>query len=573
MSTVPSNQGFGAELSSVLQPERLPVVYPLGVPKTLNYPRIPANGLLERAAGLIPNRVAAEFLGSSRTYSEVNEAANRFAAWLQSKGIQSGDRVAILLPNCPEYMIALNAIWKAGAIAVAVSPLSVAADVKQLLELTDCKTVVCLDFLNRLLDEATVNSTIWVSLRNYMPAWKQAGYLAALWQKSGRVRFPETDRETWFWSAVKHSSGNLIPVESLPKSDPAYILSTGGTTGNPKAVTLSHRNIVANAWQQMAWAGSTMGEEKMLAVLPFFHSYGMSTMLASGCALGATLIMKPRFDTRQAVEAIEVHRPSVFHAVPAMLAAMNKRLRKRPADLTSIKWVISGGAALPVETAQEFAQHSGAMVVEGYGLSEASPVTHVGPLDGGNVNGTIGLPLPDTQCRIVDLATGNSDVPAGEVGELIVKGPQVMLGYWKNPAATDSAIRNGWLHTGDLACQLTGGFYRIVDRKKDLIITSGFNVYPADVEQVLRECELVEDVAVVGVPDEERGELVKAFVVLKHGCRWDPAQLDRYCKSHLAAHRRPKVWEVVKDDLPRNFLGKVIRRELRTETTSSGANS
>lgn len=573
MSTVPSNLRSGADLPDVLLPSKLSLGYPLGVPKTLQYPPIPANGLLERAAGLVPNRVAAEFLGSSFDYGQINESANLFAAWLQSKGIQSGDRVAILLPNCPEYMIALNAIWKAGAIAVAVSPLSVAADVKHLLELTACKTVVCLDFLNRLLDEASVHSTIWVSLRNYMPTWKQAGYMAALWQKSGRVRFPETERETWFWSAIKDSSGHLIPVESLPNSNPAYILSTGGTTGNPKAVTLSHRNIVANAWQQMAWAGSTMGEEKMLAVLPFFHSYGMSTMLASGCALGATLIMKPRFDTRQAIEAIERHRPSVFHAVPAMLAAMNKRLRKKPADLTSLKWVISGGASLPADTAQEFAQHSGAMIVEGYGLSEASPVTHVGPLDGGNVTGTIGLPLPDTQCRIVDLETGNFDVPVGEVGELFVRGPQVMLGYWQNPAATGSAIRDGWLHTGDLACQLPGGFYRIVDRKKDLIITSGFNVYPADVEQVLRQCELVEDVAVVGVPDTERGELVKAFVVLKQGCRWDPTQLDRYCKSHLAAHRRPKIWEWVQDDLPRNFLGKVIRRELRTETTSKGAQS
>ena len=573
MSTVPPSQRIGTGAASVFDSGVLPTVYPLGVPKTLSYPNIRANCLLERAAGLLPKHVAAEFLGHSFDYRDTNEAANRFAVWLQNMGIQAGERVAILLPNCPEYMIALNAIWKAGAVAVAISPLSVAADVKRLLELTGCKTVVCLDLLKRLLDEANASSTVWVSLRHYMPTWKQAGYLAALWKKSGRIRFPETEHEIWFWSAIDQATGELIPVESVPGTDPAYILSTGGTTGNPKAVTLSHRNIVSNAWQQMAWAGSTMGEEKMLAVLPFFHSYGMSTMLASGSALGATLIMKPRFDTRQAIEAIERHRPTVFHAVPAMLVAMNKRLRKKPADLTSLKWVISGGASLAVETAQEFAQHSGAMVVEGYGLSEASPVTHVGPLDGGNVTGTIGLPLPDTLCRIVDLETGDRDVPVGEVGELIVQGPQVMLGYWQNRAATESAIREGWLRTGDLACQLPGGFYKIVDRKKDLIITSGFNVYPADVEQALRECECVEDVAVVGVPDSERGELVKAFVVLKSGCRWDPGQLDRFCKSHLAAHRRPKLWEQVKDDLPRNFLGKVVRRELRTNAISTGAQS
>lgn len=224
---------------------------------------------------------------------------------------------------------------------------------------------------------------------------------------------------------------------------------------------------------------------------------------------------------------------------------------------------------MPQDIAEEFAAHSGALVVEGYGLSEASPVTHVGPLDGSNVTGTIGLPLPDTQCRIVDVESGQRDVPDGEVGELIVRGPQVMLGYWKNPAATAETIRDGWLFTGDLASR-SRGVYRIVDRKKDLIITSGFNVYPADVEQVLRQCEVVADVAVVGVPDAMRGENVKAFVVLKPGCSWDQRILQKFCHEKLAAHRRPRLWEHVQE-LPRNFLGKVVRRQLRqVPATASG---
>lgn len=574
MSTVPSNrdssqQRIGIETGQVTS-------YPVGVPPRLRYPNIPAWGLLDRAQRNLPDKVAAEFLGREFTYTQIHTATTRLAAWLQQRNVQAGERVGILLPNCPEYLISLNAIWRAGGVAVAISPLSVPADVRSLLQLTDCRTVISLDLLSGLLPpshrrrEEQARRTLLVSLNRYLPAWKQPPYLVARWARTGRLRFPNHGSQTWFWDAVRDSHAELIPVETLPATDPAYILSTGGTTGNPKAVTLSHRNVVANAWQQMHWAGATLGEETLLAILPFFHSYGMSAMLATGMALGAKLIVQPRFHVGQALRAIERHRPTVFHAVPAMLAAMNRRLRKRPADLSSIKWVISGGASLPTETASEFTAHSGALVVEGYGLSEASPVTHVGPLDGTNMAATIGLPLPDTECRIVDMETGHRDTRPGEVGELIVQGPQVMLGYWNNPQATEQAIRDGWLYTGDLAIRTSRGFYKIVDRKKDLIITSGFNVYPADVEQVLRQCEVVADVAVVGVPDEQRGEIVKAFVVLKAGYEWDPARLERFCVQELAAHRRPRAWEHVRNDLPRNFLGKVVRRELRDSSTVSG---
>lgn len=542
--------------------------YPRGVERHLEYPNIAAWEILSRTAKKYPNRIAVEYDGTTFSYRQIDEAATRLANWLQYRGVLAGRRVAILLPNCPEYFIALNAVWKAGGVAVAISPLSVPADVRNLCEHTDCHTVVTLDLLSGLLPKELCEHTLFVSLRPYMKRWKQLFYSAAVWRRTGKFRVATSADDVWFWDAVDASGTELTPVETLPAMDPAYILSTGGTTADPKAVTLSHRNIVANAWQQMNWLHpySTGKPETMLAVLPFFHSYGMSTMLATGPALGAKLIMQPKFDAKRVLDAIENQRPTVFHTVPAMLSALISRLRHDPRDLSSLRWVISGGASLPPTTAFEFENYSGARVVEGYGLSEASPVTHVGPLDGSNETGTIGLPLPDTECRIVNIDRIDQDVAHGEVGELLVKGPQVMLGYWKNEKATAAVMQDGWLRTGDLARRTPRGFYQVVDRKKDLIITSGFNVYPADVEEVLREFEDIQDAAVIGVPHRDRGEIVKACIVLRKGVRWDQSRLEKFCQRRLAKHRRPKLWEHVKDDLPRNFLGKVIRRELRDPT-------
>ncbi|RMF42518.1 MAG: long-chain fatty acid--CoA ligase [Planctomycetota bacterium] len=551
--------------ASTAWPDLAPLRYPAGVPRRLHYPTMPAWGLMERAFQQVPDRTAIDFLGRTWTYRELHEASLRLAAWLQSRGILAGRRVGVLLPNCPEYAIALPAIWRAGGVVVTLSPLAVADDIRRMLELTECDTVICLDVLDPLLAGARdlIQQTVYVSLADHLPALKKAGYLAVRAQRTGRLTFGYGRTEIGFREAITSAPQQWTPVEVLPHRDPAYILGTSGTTGVPKAVTLSHRNLVCNAWQQLFWAGASMGQETLMAVLPFFHSYGMSAILNTGFALGATLVVLPRFHPRQMLRVMVQKRPTVLHAVPAMLAALNKELRQRPADLSSLKWVISGGAALDPAIGQEFAEHTGALVVEGYGLSEASPVTHVGPLDGSNVWGTIGLPLPDTYCRIVDPQDGGQEIPVGQVGELVVMGPQVMLGYWKNPAATDAVLRGGWLYTGDLARCRADGFYEIVDRKKDLIITNGFNVYPAEVEAVLVQCEGVREAAVVGVPDPDRGEIVKAFVVMEPGAAWDPHRMDAFCRQRLAAHMRPRLWERVEGDLPRNFLGKVVRRELR----------
>lgn len=569
MDTVSSGSGYdpfanSENLSSRSKPDRTQNSL-----SRLEYPATPAWDLLERTASQLPDRVATHLFGKQLTYGEANQNAVRLANWLQNNGLEPGDRVGILLPNMPEYLIALNGIWRAGGVAVSLSPMAVSNDIAKLIKLTDCRIVISLDLLtDRFSATQNIRSVLQVSMQRYLPALKKAAYLATKWTQGSSIGIAKIELHD-FWETIQQSNGQPEPVPVEPATTPAYVIDTGGTHEDPKAVTLSHQNLVANAWQQYVWAaeGLTFGQETMLGVLPFFHSFGMSTMLLGGVALGATLLLQPRFDANRVLTAIERHRPTVFHAVPALLSALNRRLKNRTADLSSLNWVISGGAPLPDSVAEEFQQISGARVVEGYGLSEASPVTHSGPLDGTNILGTVGLPLPDTECRIVDAATGK-DLPAGEIGELLVRGPQVMLGYWNNSQATAQAIRDGWLHTGDLATVDKGGYFRIVGRQKDLIITSGFNVYPTDVEAVLKGCELIADVAVVGVPDDQRGEIVKAFVVLNEGHDWDTKQLDGFSREHLAAHRRPRKWEQVHGEIPKNILGSVDRQQLQSKADS-----
>lgn len=529
----------------------------------MQYPDYPAFGLLDRAARLLPTHTACRYYEQSWSYSALACHSRRAATLFRRAGVQPGDRVGILLPNVPEYILAVNAVWYCGGVVVAISPLMVESEVSHLLHATDCRFVIALDMLAHLLIGSQTERVLLVSLRSHLPGYQQIGYFLSRWKSTGHWLLPPTDRVGWFWKELESCEPAAIAPAIDPAHDPAYILPTGGTTGEPKSVTLSHRNLVANAWQQAHWAGATMGQEKMLAVLPFFHSYGLSATLLGGTALGAELILHHRFEAKRAIALIQKHRPTVFHAVPAMLSAMNRRLRGRETKLASLRWVLSGGAPLSAEVGHEFATHTGALVVEGYGLSEASPVTHSGPLDERAKFGTIGLPLPDTTCRIVDVETQTHPVLPGDTGELIVRGPQVMLGYWNDPVATAVALRGGWLHTGDLARQDADGFYQIVERIKDLIITSGFNVFPREVERVLCECPGVRDAAVIGVPDPQRGEVVKAVVVMKEGVRWDANQLNRYCHTHLSAHKRPRIFEQAVGDLPRNFLGKLVRRRLR----------
>ena len=540
--------------------------YPEAVPFSLEYPQIPAWGYLERTAADYGDRVACHYYNQRMTYGELYANARKMAHVLVKLGVKPGDRVGVLLPNTPEMLIALNGIWMAGAVVVAVSPLMVTAEVSALLKTTQCKTVIALDLLlPQLFDgDYQPDLVLLTTISDRLPLVQKLGYSAARIARLGIRSKARDKRCRSFSKELVQGSAIFQPIQQGSIDDPAFILPTGGTTAAPKAVVLSHRNLVSNAWQLHHWGGATMAEETVLAVVPFFHSYGLTTCAMTGTAMAATLVLQHRFVPRRVLRAIETVRPTVFHAVPAMLCQLNKLMRNSKRDHTSINYCMSGGAPLPAIVAEEFAQHTGAIVVEGYGLSEASPVTHAGPLDGTARPGTIGLPLPDTEVRVVDPDTGYRPVGPGEVGEITVRGPQVMLGYWNDPEGTSRAIRDGWLYTGDLAVCDEDGFFRIVDRKKDLIITSGFNVYPSDVERVIKGFPGIEDAAVIGVPDAERGEVVKVVLILERNHKFDRKEFMNQCKAHLAKHKRPRLIEIADGDLPRNFLGKVLRKDLRT---------
>jgi long-chain acyl-CoA synthetase len=354
-----------------------------------------------------------------------------------------------------------------------------------------------------------------------------------------------------------------------PEEDVAILAPTGGTTASPKAVMLTHRNLIANAYQINAWSRMHDQPINVLGVLPFFHAYGLSVCLLSSMVGGWTVHMLPRFDASRMLDLMQRYRIEMVPAVPAMLAAINRKLREKPRDLSCVRAVVSGAAALDPALRLEFSSYGPEGIVEGYGLSEASPVTHTNPIDphGARI-GTIGLPLPDTEARIMDPAAGQEELPHGAVGELVIRGPQVMKGYYNNPAETSRALRGGWLYTGDLASRDRDGYFRIVDRKKDIIKTSGFLVFPAEVEEVLMRYPGVGEAAVIGVPDRDVGEIVKAMVVSKNG-PIDIASLHKHCAAHLSKHKRPREIELL-TELPKNFLGKIQRRKLRENGEAPG---
>ena len=544
--------------------------YPPGITPHLQYPDEPLGWLLERAATRFPRRTACIYYDQKLTYSELLTAARRFACALQQAGLHPGDRVGILMPNTPETIVAFFGTWLSGCVAVALSPLMVAEEVGAFVRAAGCRAVLTLDVLAPLLKDCQAPQpelVVLATLKDRLSRLERFGYA---WVRFQRLGFgpPCPTIKTVTWKDVQNTADRHGNWPKVVPQDLALILPTGGTTSAPKAVMLSHGNLLANAWQLTHWSGGKPGEETMLAVLPFFHSYGLSTCVTSGLVLGATLVLYHRFRTDSVIRLIEKHRPTMFPVVPAMLSALlTQELRGRKRDLSSLKACISGGAPLPMKLAEEFSEIAGCTVVEGYGLSEASPVTHVNPLDGTAVAGSIGLPLPDTDACVVDREFGTKVMPCGEVGELIVRGPQVMMGYYNDEEATSKAIRRDWLYTGDLATCDDRGFFKIVDRKKDLIITSGFNVVPGDVEQVLRNYPGVRDAAVVGIPDDERGEIVKAVLVLERGKKFNPHDFDEFAHQHLAAYKRPRIVETQTGDLPRNFLGKLLRRELRGSQT------
>jgi long-chain acyl-CoA synthetase len=542
--------------------------YSCDMPSVVPYPRAPLSTLLDRAATLFPDHVACTLYGRPTTFAKLNDQAHRLASALIKLGAGPGRHVGVLLPNIPEYLVTLQAIWLTGATALQLSPLMVADEVGHWLTVADCHTVVTLDLLapavSGSLHKGPLEHLVLTTLAQRMAMWRGMLYRFERLRRNGYLRLPR--------DAHRHRFDQLLQVEPLarpvevdPMTDVAVLAPTGGTTASPKAVMLTHRNLLANALQLRNWLGGPDGTGSVLGVLPFFHSYGLSVSMLLSWARVSTLHLHPRFESQAVLKLLLEQQPELVPAVPAMLHALNNAMRGRKDDLSFIRSVICGASALSPQVRAEFESHGVRDVVEGYGLTEASPVTHANLPGSANRPGTIGQPLPDTEARVVDADKG-LDVADGEVGELVVRGPQVMKGYYHNAEATAAVLRDGWLFTGDMARRDSEGYCTLVDRKRDIIKTSGYLVYPAEVEELLLAFPGVAEAAVVGVPDMEKGETVKALVVARSDARLDMEALESYCKEHLSKHKRPRVIELVRE-LPKNFLGKVLRRKLR-ETSS-----
>lgn len=554
--------------------------YEKGVPTTLTYPQTPLYGLLDNAAAEYPDRAAVIFgavahklpgqplLDAALSYRALREAVNRFANALAQMGVKKGDRVAIYLPNSPQFAIAYYGALKAGAVIAPVNPIYTPRELEFILQDSGAETIVALSQFYPKLQEVRAKTklkrAIVANIKEYFPSLLKTLFTLAMEKKEGhRVEIAAGD--LWFQDVLK-SAGTVPPKVDVQSNDDAVLLYTGGTTGLPKAAQLTHHNLLANVVQLRAWIPwAKEGNEGFLTALPLFHSYAMTTCLNMGMLLAGTLILIPNpRDLEHLLKAIDRHKPSFFPGVPTLYTAIINNPNVTKYNLKSIRACLSGAAGLPLEVAKKFGEITGGRLVEGYGLSETSPVVTANPLFGENRIGTIGVPIPDTDVKLFDVETGDKEVAVGEAGELCVKGPQVMKGYWNKPEETAKTIRDGWLHTGDVAVMDADGYFRIVDRLKEMIISGGYNIYPREIEEVLYQHPAVFEAAAIGVPDAYRGESAKAFVVLKPGQKATAEELIAFCKQNLAPYKVPRAIEF-RDTLPKTMIGKILRRELVAE--------
>ena len=538
-------------------------LWPVNVPHQLQYPEIPLHQILSDSAQKYPDRTAVVFYGTEITYRKLDDLAWRFATFLNDLGLSKGDRVALFLPNCPQYIIAFYGTLRAGGVVVPCNPLYKERELAYQLHDSTPNVLVSLDMLyhvalgeDKRKPAAVVLTT---SVRDYLPPL--LSFFAPL-KGVKRHHYPDTKD---LKQTLAATTPRKVDVAINPEEDLAVLQYTGGTTGTPKGAMLTHRNLVVNTTQLDAWSYTSAGTDSVLCVLPFFHIYGLTVALNFAVKSGATMLLFPRFEAKPVLKAINRYHPNYFPGVPAMYANLVNREDIKKYDLSSVRRCLSGAAALPVEILRRFEKLTGATLVEGYGLTEASPVTHANPLDDKSKRkeGSIGFTLPDTEARIVDIESGK-DLQVGEAGELLIRGPQVMKGYWNRTTETRLALRDGWLHTGDIAKVDSEGYFYIVERWKDMIDVSGFKAWPREIEEVLYEHPAVREVSVIGVPDPVKGEVVKAFVVLQPNRRSEikGTELQEFCRKKLASYKVPREIEFV-NELPKSLIGKVLRRVLR----------
>ena len=552
--------------------------YDPGVSVSLDYAETRLDQRLRDTAARYPDRPAIVFFGRTLTYRELDALADRMAGALQELGLRSGDRVSTFMPNCPQVVISYEAVWRAGGVVVPANPLYTAREFAHQARDAGSRFAICLSMMYPRVREArpdtSLEHVVVTGIKEFFPPLLRTLFTVARERKEGhRVDISGDADTSWFQDVLESASAHPVSPAGTP-DDVAVLMYTGGTTGVPKGAVLTHRNLVANATQAGAWSAAAVeGAEIMLTALPLSHSYAMTVCMNHAIDRGFSQVILPDpRDLDRLLRTIAKQRPTMFPGVPALYAAITNHAKVKAGkiDLGSIKQCLSGAAGLPPEVQRRFQQLTGGRLVEGYGLSEASPVTHANPLEGADRTGSIGIPVSDTDCRVVDQETETVALAQGEAGVLCVAGPQVMSGYWNRPDETADALRTAddgttWLHTGDIAVMDEDGFFRIVDRKKDMILAAGgLNVYPREIEDVLYEHPDVLEAAVIGVPVGATDQRAKAFVVVSEGAAIAEEEIIEFCAGRLAKFKVPKAVEF-RDELPKTFVGKILRRELAEE--------
>jgi long-chain acyl-CoA synthetase len=563
---------MGAERTDVTKPTERPWVssYAPGVPTTVDVPDSSLVDLLDSSVERFGTHVALDFFGSTTTYAELGRQVACAAQVLHDLGVRAGERVALILPNCPQHVVAFYAVLRLGAVVVEHNPLYTSEELE--VQLTDHAARVAIVWdksvpvVQQVVGRTAVDLIVAVDLTTALPLLKRLLLrLPVAGARATRAAMTGPVHGALSWEELVSGSGPLAETWPRPQSgDVALLQYTGGTTGTPKGAVLTHRNLLANALQGRAWVpGLRDGEETVYAVLPLFHAYGLTLCLTFAMSIGATLVLFPRYDVGQVLEAMR-RRPATFlPAVPPIYQSLATAARERGVSLRSVRFGISGAMALPPETVELWEEVSGGLLVEGYGMTESSPVALGNPVSDQRRPGTVGIPFPSTEMRVVDPDVPDRDRPVGERGELLIRGPQVFQGYWGRPEATAAVLLpGGWLRTGDIVVVHEDGFVSVVDRIKELIITGGFNVYPSEVEAALRAVDGVLDAAAVGLPIDTGGEEVVAAVVPEPGVTLDPDAVRAACREHLAAYKVPRKIVVV-EELPRSLIGKVLHREVR----------
>ncbi len=545
--------------------------YDEGIPTSLSYPAVPIFHFLDDSAKKYPDKPCTIFKGAKISYREMSRITDQLAAGLADLGVKKGDRVGILIPNTPQFVIAYFGVLKAGGIVVATNPQYTGREIKHQAKDSGMELMIVMSNYYELVKgvqaETDIKRIIVTNIKETLPPLLRVLFTLAK-EKKGGFRVTLRDNDLWLPDLLKKYAGAERPKVEVGPDDTAIFQYSGGTTGIPKAAIGLHRNLVANTIQMLNWIKSgVMGEEVVMMAIPLYHVYGMVAGMNYGLAAGASLVMVPDpRDLKDLLGNMQKYKTSIFPAVPALYNAINNHadVQAGKYDLSAIKACISGSAPLMRETKETFEKLTGGIVFEGYGLSETPTATHCNPNFGENRTGSIGLPFPDVDARIIDLDDEVTELPVGEIGELVLKAPQVFKGYYNMPTETHNALRNGWLYTGDIARMDAQGYFYIVDRKKELIKPGGFQVWPREVEEVLQEHPAILDVGVAGIPDPKRGETVKAWIVLKEGASLDKQALKEWCKDRLARYKIPTEIEF-RSELPKTHVGKLLRRELIRE--------